>query len=213
PGGGDAGPWLSPAAPALHRRPAPSPRPQPAGLRLRDALRRRALPLRARRASGLAARRSARRRVPPPLPRRHSERTRRPAFRPRRPARRGGRMNDLADGFARHLVDWATTLGAPADSLALLDTVARRLATATSAGHVCVALAAFAGSIVVPIEVDFPQPPDEAPPDWDEGVFANGDVRDDHDAVARMREQLLASGVVIDAAQALSGRSAHPLVV
>ena len=122
-------------------------------------------------------------------------------------------MNDLADGFARHLVDWATTLGAPADSLALLDTVARRLATATSAGHVCVPLAAFAGSIVVPIEVDFPQPPDEAPPDWDEGVFANGDVRDDHDAVARMREQLLASGVVIDAAQALSGRSAHPLVV
>ena len=73
-------------------------------------------------------------------------------------------MNDLADGFARHLVDWATTLGAPADSLALLDTVARRLATATSAGHVCVPLAAFAGSIAVPIEVDFPQPPDEAPP-------------------------------------------------
>ena len=122
-------------------------------------------------------------------------------------------MNDLADGFARHLVDWATTLGAPADSLALLDTVARRLATATSAGHVCVPLAAFAGSIVVPIEVDFPQPPDEAPLDWDEGVFANGDVRDDHDAVARMREQLLASGVVIDAAQAVAGRSAHPLVV
>ena len=122
-------------------------------------------------------------------------------------------MNDLADGFARHLVDWATTLGAPADSLALLDTVARRLATATSAGHVCMALEAFAGSIAVPIEVDFPQPPDEAPPDWDEGVFANGDVRDDHDAVARMREQLLASGAVIDAAQAVAGRSAHPLVV
>ena len=74
-------------------------------------------------------------------------------------------MNDPADGSARHLVDWATPLGAPADSLALLDTVARRLATATSAGHVCVPLAAFAGSIVVPIEVDFPQPPDEAPPD------------------------------------------------
>ncbi len=25
-------------------------------------------------------------------------------------------MNDLADGFARHLADWAATLGAPADS-------------------------------------------------------------------------------------------------
>src|SRR5690606_26829718 len=120
-GGGDAGPWLPPAAPALHRRPAPSPRPQPGGLRLRDALRRRALPFRARRAAGLAARRPARRRVPSPLPRRHRERARWAAFRPRRPARRGGRMNDLADGFARHLVDWATTLGAPADSLALLD--------------------------------------------------------------------------------------------
>ena len=28
-------------------------------------------------------------------------------------------MNDLADGFARHLVSWARTLQAPADSLAV----------------------------------------------------------------------------------------------
>ena len=81
-------------------------------------------------------------------------------------------MNDLADGFARHLVDWATTLGAPADSLALLDTVARRLATATSAGHVCVPLAAFAGAGASVPEGDFPQAFDEALSEGDEGVFA-----------------------------------------
>ena len=52
-------------------------------------------------------------------------------------------MNDLAEGFARHLVAWAQTLQAPADSLAVLDFAARRLALATSAGHVCVGLDAL----------------------------------------------------------------------
>ena len=37
-------------------------------------------------------------------------------------------MNDLAEGFARHLVAWARMLQAPADSLAVLDLAARRLA-------------------------------------------------------------------------------------
>ena len=73
-------------------------------------------------------------------------------------------MNDLADGFARHLADWATTLCAPADSLALLDTVARRLATATSAGHVCVPLAAFVRTYTAR-EEGAPLPDDEAWPD------------------------------------------------
>ena len=39
-------------------------------------------------------------------------------------------MNDLAEGFARHLVAWAQTLQAPADSLAVLrngDEVGRRM--------------------------------------------------------------------------------------
>jgi exodeoxyribonuclease V alpha subunit len=122
-------------------------------------------------------------------------------------------MNDLADGFARHLADWAASLGAPADSLALLDTVARRLAIATSAGHVCVPLAAFVGARSSPMERDFPQRSDEAPSDWDEGIPGSDDMPGEHDAVARVRERLLASSVVIDAAQALSGRSAHPLVL
>ena len=172
-------------------------------------------------------------------------------------------MNDLADGFARHLADWATTLCAPADSLALLDTVARRLATATSAGHVCVPLEAFVRTRAAR-EGDAPSlRDDEAWPDeagaaglsasggddpapvasfaegdaWQEeleyGVMPSGEVEQDVEAaavdvwpvasapdasdmqsgVARVRERLLVSGVVIDAAQAVAGRSAHPLVV
>ena len=172
-------------------------------------------------------------------------------------------MNDLADGFARHLADWATTLGAPADSLALLDTVARRLATATSAGHVCVPLEAFVRTRTAR-EGDAPSlRDDEAWPDeagaaglsafggddpapvasfaegdaWQEeleyGVMPSGEVEQDVEAaavdvwpvasapdasdmqsgVARVRERLLVSGVVIDAAQAVAGHSAHPLVV
>ncbi len=122
-------------------------------------------------------------------------------------------MNDLADGFARHLVDWAATLGAPADSRALLDTVARRLATATSAGHVCVPLAALAGAGSSPPEGDVPPTPEEAPRGWDKDVLADEDAPGGHAAVAGLRARLLASGVVIDAAQAVAGRSAHPLVV
>ena len=155
-------------------------------------------------------------------------------------------MNDLADGFARHLADWADTLGAPADSRALLDIVARRLATATSAGHVCVPLAAFvsmhpargadeaAGTSGGGCDDEAPATPIADSGDWEEipahEVTASGD--DDADvaadawggasasnaaamqsAVRRLRDRLLASGVVVDAAQAVPGHSAHPLVV
>ena len=100
-------------------------------------------------------------------------------------------MNDLADGFARHLADWAASLGAPADSRALLDTVARRLAIATSAGHVCVPLEAFVGARSSPGDV--PPLPDEEPPDWDQAVFADDDVASGYDALARVRERPTAS--------------------
>ena len=122
-------------------------------------------------------------------------------------------MNDLADGFSRHLADWAATLGAPADSLALLATVARRLALATSAGHVCVPLAALAAPDPSTLEEDFPPPDDAAPPAWDEGGCADAGPAGGGAALAGLRQRLLASGVVIDAAQAAPGRSAHPLVV
>lgn len=104
-------------------------------------------------------------------------------------------MNDLADGFARHLADWAATLGASADSLALLDAVARRLALATRAGHVCMPLEAFARATESDVD--------------DEASMATELGAD----VASLRARLLASAVVIDAAGAVSGRSAHPLVV
>ena len=53
---------------------------------------------------------------------------------------------DLAEGFARHLLDWAASLGAPAASRAPLQRAAVALARATAAGHVCVPLAALAAA-------------------------------------------------------------------
>lgn len=47
---------------------------------------------------------------------------------------------DLADGFAAHALSWARSLGAPAQSLAVLPGVARALSLAASAGHVCLPL-------------------------------------------------------------------------
>ena len=51
---------------------------------------------------------------------------------------------DLAEGFARHLRGWATTLGASADACAVLPAVAHRLALAASEGDVCLPLAQLA---------------------------------------------------------------------
>ncbi len=130
-------------------------------------------------------------------------------------------MNDLADGFARHLVAWAETLQAPADSLATVGFAARRLALATSAGHVCLTL----DVLVRQARSDL-----AAAADAEAGFSAElGDGSDDNlsdgaspgsadlpAAAARLdglRRQLHASGVVIDAAQAISGVSAHPLVL
>ena len=45
--------------------------------------------------------------------------------------------DDLAEGFARHLVRWAEQAGAPADSLSVLAAAARLSSLATQAGHVC----------------------------------------------------------------------------
>lgn len=93
---------------------------------------------------------------------------------------------DLADGFARHLLDWAASLGAPAASRAPLQRAALALARATAAGHVCVPLAALGAS---------PAPPAAA------------------DDLPSLRAALLDSGVVAEARAARTGASAHPLVL
>ena len=147
-------------------------------------------------------------------------------------------MKDLAEGFARHLVAWATALDAPADGLATLAAVGRRLALANAAGHVCVPLAALAdpadsasdaagdgppadelgrpwGDDIDPLGSDAPDVPslggiESSWPIADEGWKAPAAPSA---ACARLRAQLLASGVAVTAAQACAGRSAHPLVV
>ena len=133
-------------------------------------------------------------------------------------------MRDLAEGFARHLVDWATTLEAPADSVAVLGPLARRLALATAAGHVCVPLGALAdtpaatwstGVQAAPDEASAPQ--DAAQPDLlgleDEPGVSGQLGAGEGLPLPRLRARLLASGVVVDAALATPGRSAHPLVL
>jgi exodeoxyribonuclease V alpha subunit len=47
---------------------------------------------------------------------------------------------DLANGFARHIVEWAEHARAPADSLAVLAAAARHASLATQDGHVCARL-------------------------------------------------------------------------
>ncbi len=146
-------------------------------------------------------------------------------------------MNDLAEGFARHLVAWAQTLQAPADSLAVLDFAARRLALATSAGHVCVGLDALLRQARAE-RVAASAVPAAAAADVESAFGAgfaegmthgfdagSGEATEQDsasasaaqpDAVARLeqlRRQLRASGVVIDAAHAIDGVSAHPLVL
>lgn len=113
-------------------------------------------------------------------------------------------MNDLAEGFARHLVAWARMLQAPADSLAVLDLAARRLALATSAGHVCVGLDVLLRQARAELAGEAPVAA---------GAEDEHDVRDASARLAQLRHQLHASGVVIDAAHAIDGASAHPLVL
>ena len=48
--------------------------------------------------------------------------------------------DDLAEGFSRHLVQWAEQAGASADSLPVLAAAARLSSLATQAGHVCARL-------------------------------------------------------------------------
>ena len=135
-------------------------------------------------------------------------------------------MNDLADGFARHLVAWAETLQAPADSLATVGFAARRLALATSAGQVCVALdvlvrqarsdlAAAAADGVSDAEAGFGA---ELGDGFDDGLGdgsspGNADLPAAAARLDGLRHQLSVSGVVVDAAHAISGVSAHPLVL
>jgi len=133
-------------------------------------------------------------------------------------------MNDLADGFARHLLAWADALQAPAASRAVLASAARRLALATSAGHVCIPLAALmepgateetAAEALSPPgagmnddfeATDWHPDAEEASLPWPpEAPAAHG--------ADELRHRLLASGVVVEAAQAIAGASAHPLVL
>jgi exodeoxyribonuclease V alpha subunit len=51
----------------------------------------------------------------------------------------------LAEGFARHAAQWATTAGAPAASVAAVARAAAALSLAVSEGHVCLLLSALAG--------------------------------------------------------------------
>ena len=147
-------------------------------------------------------------------------------------------MKDLAEGFARHLVAWATALDAPADGLATLAAVGRRLALANAAGHVCVPLAALADPADSASDAAGDGPPaDELGRPWGDdidplgsdapdvpslgGIASSWPIADEgwkapaapSAACARLRAQLLASGVAVAAAQACAGRSAHPLVV
>ncbi|MCM8565091.1 exodeoxyribonuclease V subunit alpha [Thauera linaloolentis] len=137
-------------------------------------------------------------------------------------------MNDLAEGFARHLVAWAAALQAPADSRAVLAAVARRLALATSAGHVCVPLDTLADGLSQSDGGWAPDDADEMPaipwngagPDGrqaqDEVAWAGSGADGDGAAgpgLDGLRRRLRASGVVVDAALAAGGVSAHPLVL
>ncbi|MFT3760491.1 exodeoxyribonuclease V subunit alpha [Thauera sp.] len=129
-------------------------------------------------------------------------------------------MNDLAEGFARHLLAWADTLQAPAESRSVLASAARRLAFATSAGHVCMPLEALSGpadggfadaasdqalpSWLAPAAVDSMQPASDASP----GAADEAAAR-----LARLRTILHGSGVVAGVSQASTSGSAHPLVL
>lgn len=120
-------------------------------------------------------------------------------------------QHDLADGFAHHLVAWAESLDAPPASLAVLARVARALSLATAAGHVCLPLQTIAHG--PDPDVRFDEPASAYP---DEAEFFADDWPDQPAPIApaaELRAALLASGVVIDSARAVDGRSAHPLVV
>ncbi|WP_341646433.1 exodeoxyribonuclease V subunit alpha [Thauera sp. SDU_THAU2] len=132
-------------------------------------------------------------------------------------------MNDLAEGFARHLLAWADTLQAPAGSRAVLASAARRLAFATSAGHVCMPLAALAGPADgafadAEISLEEPSAPMADAAEARDGVPPGSDAPPGAEADAaarleRLRDALRASGVVASVAQAVGGASAHPLVL
>ncbi len=92
--------------------------------------------------------------------------------------------HDLATGFAAHAVQWAQAAGAPAHTLPVLREAAWRLALATADGHVC-------------------QPLD---------LMADDLIADDGEASATLRQHLLASGIVADAAR-MDHAAPHPLVL
>ncbi len=123
---------------------------------------------------------------------------------------------DLAEGFAHHLVAWAESLGAPPASLAVLADLARVLSLATAAGHVCVPLQTIAHGPDPDawrdgVADEYPDDPGFLTEDWPdlpEPALAGPSA-----PAADLRAALLASGVVIDAAEAIDGRSAHPLVL
>ncbi|MBR0567693.1 exodeoxyribonuclease V subunit alpha [Azoarcus sp. L1K30] len=90
---------------------------------------------------------------------------------------------DLAEGFSRHLQDWAAALGAPTETLAVLPAVARSLALAASEGNVCLPLAQLAQN---------------------EAIACSPDL---------LRAHLLESGVAVLAVPLPPRTCAHPLVL
>ncbi len=92
--------------------------------------------------------------------------------------------HDLAAGFAAHAAQWAQAAGAPAHALPALREAAWRLALATADGHVCLPL----------------------------DLLADDSQADDDEARTVLRQRLLASGIVADAAS-MDHATAHPLVL
>jgi exodeoxyribonuclease V alpha subunit len=80
----------------------------------------------------------------------------------------------LADGFARHVGQWAAARGATAAAARAAAGAARALSLATSNGHVCIALAQAASQVAAEADAAAVDP---APPtDWRATLLASGVV-------------------------------------
>ncbi len=111
-----------------------------------------------------------------------------------------------------------------AASRAVLAGAAGRLALATSAGHLCIPLAALIeggaarstareGSSAFAAEMDGDLAPADVQSDADWTLLPWTGEASAPQFADELRHRLLASGVVVEAAQAIAGASAHPLVL
>jgi exodeoxyribonuclease V alpha subunit len=80
----------------------------------------------------------------------------------------------LADGFARHVGQWAAARGASATAARAAAGAARALSLATSNGHVCIALAQAATQVAA--EADAAAVDPALPDDWRAALLASGVV-------------------------------------